>query len=585
MAVIRDIEEAIREIAELSGAEGKNPDGSDSNCRWQGILKSVLKINDSRARNVEIRSETSAGEKPVAFCELLYPFVSAGEEVLANKMESASMYRTAFEGTQNLLLEMLSLVSRSVFFYEFSGMNPVYKYKSAFDLMIEDSIDGEKTCISRDKYSSYIESMLSGEYIDFFIKYPVLARLMATATVLWLDFIEGFCSALERDWHEIARVFFNNQSINVSSISVSYEEATNFGNFIAVIAFENNKLIYKPRNINTEKSFHSLVQWANRRTGSTQLKAVKVLSRENYGWAEFVGHFQCETEEQVKNFYKRSGMLLGILYVFGSIDMHNQNLIASGEYPVLTDLEGLAGTNNDWNIASTLLLPTAFINKNSQYVSYNALAAETVTEKYNKDIIWSNINTDSMRMEYGYLPDTPKSLVRLNGKRVFSYNYTDQILEGFADTYFFIMNNSGDFLAKIKQLFKKDKVRYFFRNEVVYISALYNSLQPSNLKSVNKTPLLEKLTGSLAVSDQSIKRRIAGYEYESLSKLFIPRFYISLFDGRFEGIEGVSVTDLSRCIPYDRIVKKVKSLGHDDFQKQREIIQNAFSTYRSYYEQ
>lgn len=581
---MRDIEEAIREIAGLSGAEHKHPDSSGSR-RWESILKSVFKsIANSGSRETEI--STGAFKKTVAFCELLYPFVIAGEEALAKKMKSTFMYETAaLEGTRNLLLEMLSLISQTVFFYEFSGMAPAYKYKSAFDLFLEDGTDEEKTCVSRDKYNSYIQSMLSGEYINFFIKYPVLARLMASAAVLWVDYIEGFFSALERDRHEIARFFFNNQSINASSISVSFGEPTNFGNFVAILSFENNKLIYKPRNISIENSFYRLIRWLNRKTGSTQLKAVKVLSRENYGWVEFAGHFECQTEEQVKSFYKRSGMLLGISYVFSSIDMHNDNLIACGEYPVLTDLEGLAGTNNDWNISSANLLPAYFIKRNGRYVSYETLAAETVTEKYYKDIIWSNINTDSMRMEFGHLPDSPRSMVRLNGKRVFSYNYTDQVLEGFSLVYLFIMNNSGEFLAKVRQLFKKDKVRFFFRNAAVYIPVLYNSLQPGNLKSENKSRLLEKLNGSHFVYDQSIKSRIEAYEYESLSRLIIPRFYINLMDGKFEEIEGLSVADLNRCNPYDRIKIKVKSLGSDDFQKQRGIIQNAFSTYRSYCEQ
>lgn len=583
---MRDIEKSIREIAEKSGAADNNRDRYGGDCRWEGILKAVfINIANTGAHNAEIRPVTSSGKKPVAFCELLYPFAGVGEEALANKMKSAPKYRTALEGAKNLLLEMLSFLSRTVFFHEFSGMDPAYKYKSALDLC-EDSTDEEKTSISRDRYTSYIRSLLSGGYIDFFVNYPLLARLMATATVLWVDFIIDFISAWERDRHEIARVFFNNQKIDCSSIKVSFEGTAIFGSFIAVIEFENNKLIYKPRNINIDKSFRRLIQWVNERAGGTHLKAIRVLSRENYGWAEFAGHFQCRTEEEVRNFYKRSGMLLGILYVLGSIDMHYRNLIACGEYPVLTDLEGLVGTRDDWDISYTLFLPIFFINRNGRHAFYNTLSAETVTETYNKKIIWSNINTDSMRMGYGYLPDSPKSQVRLNGKRVFSYNYTDQILEGFTATYFFIMNNSSDFLIKFRQLFKNDKVRFFLRSDNVYASAIYNSLKPSNLKSANKGPVFEKLReGLVPLSDQSIICRIADYETHFISRLSIPRFYIGLTDGLFEGIEGLSAAGFSRCIPYESIEKKVKSLGPDDFQKQRRIIENAFSTYRSYYDQ
>lgn len=582
MGAIQDLGEVIREIIKNSGSTSPCRDCSAGGRGWEGILKSFIRNIAKTGSSSGIRTGSYTAEKPVLFAKLLYPFVSAGEEALTNKMKSYRVSGTYLEGAKKLLLETLSMISQNVFFHEFSGIDPLYKYKSTFDLLIEDNLTEKNTNISRDKYNSYIQSMLSGDYIDFFVKYPVLAKLMATATLQWVDFVSEFFAALEKDRHEIAMFFFNNEEISDSSITVSFDEANIFRCFNAVIEFENNKVIYKPRNIHIDESFYQLIQWLNKRTGGTRLKAVKVLSRDNYGWAEYAGYFQCETEEQVRNFYKRSGMLLGILYVFGSIDMHYRNLITSGEYPVLIDLEGLAGTKDDWDILDNFFLPASFINRNGLHVSYNALAAETVTETYEKNKIWSNINTDSMRLEYGHLPEIPKSLVKLNGEKVFSYNYSDQVLDGFSTIYSFIMNNSNEFLAKVRQLFQKDKVRYFFRNH--YPINIF--LQPGYLKSVNgKNPVIEKLAGGLAAKfEQPVPRRVTEYEYESLCWLTIPRFYISMADGRFESIEDLSVADLARCIPFASIEKKVKSLGRQDYQKQCRIIENIFTTYRNYYE-
>lgn len=522
--------------------------------------------------------------KTVPFGELLESFVPAGEETLAKKMKSGFMYETAaLGGAKDLLREMLALVSRAVLFYEFSALNPQYKYRSAFDRFLGDDREDDQTGVSREQYNRFIQGMLNRGNIDLFNKYPLLAGLMKETAILWVDFMAGFFSALERDRHEIAGFFFNQQRVDNSSISVSFEDATNFGNFTGIVTFANHKLVYKPRNIDIENSFDQLIQWLNNSVGGVQLKAVKVLNRKDYGWAEFVQHRPCETEEQVKNFYLKSGMLLGILYIFSSIDMHNGNLIACGEHPVLTDLEGLVGTNNQWDILSTNMLPAHFIQRNGNYVSYNTLAAETVTEKYYKDMVLSNINTDAMRMGFEYLPDSPKSVVKLNGDRVFSYQYSDQVLEGFTLVYAWIMDHSDEFLDRIRQLFKGDKVRFFFRSVAFYISILYRFLQPANLKETNKNGLWEQLAGELAVSDPAIKNSVINYEYESLGRLVIPRFYINLMDGKFESFEGLSVTDLGRNVPYNRIEKKVRHLSRDDLIKQHGVMQNAFNAYRNYY--
>ena len=56
---------------------------------------------------------------------------------------------------------------------------------------------------------------------------------------------------------------------------------------------------------------------------------------------EFIPALPCQEEAERGRFYRRQGSLLALLYVLGGNDIHAENLIASGEYPVLVDLETL----------------------------------------------------------------------------------------------------------------------------------------------------------------------------------------------------------------------------------------------------
>ena len=53
----------------------------------------------------------------------------------------------------------------------------------------------------------------------------------------------------------------------------------------------------------------------------------------------FLDHCLCETEYELQNFYIRFGEILALSYILNATDLHMENLIAYGEYPVIIDLE------------------------------------------------------------------------------------------------------------------------------------------------------------------------------------------------------------------------------------------------------
>jgi type 2 lantibiotic biosynthesis protein LanM len=87
--------------------------------------------------------------------------------------------------------------------------------------------------------------------------------------------------------------------------------------------------------------FQDLLGWCNRSGLSLPLRVLRVLPRDGYGWMECVVASPCVEPEQLHRYYRRAGMLLGMVHALRGTDLHLENTIACGEQPVLVDLETL----------------------------------------------------------------------------------------------------------------------------------------------------------------------------------------------------------------------------------------------------
>jgi lantibiotic modifying enzyme len=97
-----------------------------------------------------------------------------------------------------------------------------------------------------------------------------------------------------------------------------------------------------------EATYFQLLAWCNQHFVETlhpvvlhPFKIIKVIDCKTHGWMEYVEHLPIEDELAAQRYYQRTGMVLCLLYLLQGNDCHQENLIASGEHPVLVDLETL----------------------------------------------------------------------------------------------------------------------------------------------------------------------------------------------------------------------------------------------------
>src|SRR5262249_35687328 len=114
------------------------------------------------------------------------------------------------------------------------------------------------------------------------------------------------------------------------------------GRSVIIATFDNDwKIVYKPHLLAVDVPFCEFLTALNRMGDHPPFKTAAVIDRGEYGWSEFVSSRPCDTLAQVRRFYQRQGGYLALLYFLEATDFHLENLIASGEDPILVDLEAL----------------------------------------------------------------------------------------------------------------------------------------------------------------------------------------------------------------------------------------------------
>src|SRR5205807_3076272 len=65
----------------------------------------------------------------------------------------------------------------------------------------------------------------------------------------------------------------------------------------------------------------------------------RLIDFDTFGFMEFVQSAECTNKEAVLRCYRRYGALLGLAHGLGTSDLHHENVIVSGEHPIVIDAE------------------------------------------------------------------------------------------------------------------------------------------------------------------------------------------------------------------------------------------------------
>jgi lantibiotic modifying enzyme len=174
-------------------------------------------------------------------------------------------------------------------------------------------------------------------------EYPVLARLLGQASQLAADAGAELLARLAADRAAVVTELLGGTDPGPAmALEPGLGDRHRRGRSVTAVSFADGRtVIYKPRDIAAHLAFRRIAGWISERVPASELRTPAAVARPGYGWIEFIAGQPLPRLAAAADFYRREGMLLAALHATHACDMHGENIIASGAFPVLIDVETL----------------------------------------------------------------------------------------------------------------------------------------------------------------------------------------------------------------------------------------------------
>jgi len=260
-------------------------------------------------------------------------------------------------------------------------------------------------------YDRFIAEMRAGGLRHMFEEKPVLLRLIATLTRQWLEVTREFILRLDADLPAIRSAFGGIGK--VTAIEGYFSDPHNGGRSVRIVSFaDGTRVLYKPKDLRLDVAWHALIERLNRSSAPIELKAVRAIARDGYGWSEFIEHSGTDAEG-CRRFFRRAGAWLALFHCFAAADMHQENMIAAGDEPVPIDLETILHATpahkapepeaEAADVATELLansvMMVGLLPAYGRSPFHNVFAIGGLTSGWTEKttIAWDKVNSDEMR--------------------------------------------------------------------------------------------------------------------------------------------------------------------------------------------
>jgi type 2 lantibiotic biosynthesis protein LanM len=468
----------------------------------------------------------------VPFEEILDPFLCHARRRF--RVEARSTLRVlspaAVEAIERELLEHLALVASLALgrmFYEFRFMRaPLAAFEENW------AQQPRSTAI----YSDFVARLRRDGLVDVFERYPVLGRLLAQSVDLWVEASARLCRRFAADWPRLRKFFgWTEGGLEgaISGLKTGLSDRHRGGQTVAELSLATGDcIIYKPRSVRPELAFNAFLNWLNDRDLPLRLGTVRALDRETYGWMEVVPHRRCEDAFAVERFYVRAGMLLAVLHALAVTDIHCENLIASGEHPVVVDLETLLSESPRRRVT---VLDTGFLprrpNTNESAVDVSALGADDTPDSELRFPMWRQINTDQMSLSEGTPREREFHRVQMGDQMPTVAEHLSSFRQGFRAAYECVLAHRRS-LAREPSLKTFDglELRVLLRDSATYGQLQLHLLHPEFLEdAIDRSIELEWLARPLCIRTKPLRGRANVYELEraAMEQLDLPHFNTS----------------------------------------------------------
>jgi type 2 lantibiotic biosynthesis protein LanM len=460
---------------------------------------------------------------------------------------------------------------------------------------LQGRLQGETPEARFEQYLRHVNE--DGLIASILVKYPVLARQLVLTVEQWTDYLGEFLAHLCADWEAICATFTPGGDPGLLvEVDAGRGDRHRSGRSVLLLGFDSGiQLLYKPKPLGVDIHFQELLSWLNERGAEPALRPLKLLDGGDYGWSEFVAASSCASKDEVTRFYERQGSYLAVLYALDATDLHNENLIAAGEHPMLVDLEALfhphvygadpvlaanlAAGALDQSVWQVGLLPRrVWSDDESVGVDMSGLGGEAGQSNPHPVVRWTDEGRDDLRLgrqrvEMAVSDNRPQ----LNGQDVEVLDYQEAIVRGFTAMYRLLCRHRGALLAEQLPRFARDEIRVVVRSTNVYGLLWYESFHPDLLRdALDRDRHFDRLWTE-AVRRPYLAQVIAA-ERRDLWRGDIPSFSTTPDSRTLSTSEREPLDDFFDAPSLDLVGERVAQLGEQDLRKQTWIIEASLAT-------
>ena len=457
---------------------------------------------------------------------------------------------------------------------------------------------------SEEKAKYYSDVLLKDKNYTLSIlqRYPVMYRLISNIVNNWLiNNLELIARYIE-DRDVITEKFNSNRNIGeLVSITSGLSYDYNDGKSVTILEFSTGfTIVYKPRSLQMDIAFNNFLSWFNTNKMGIKLYEMNILSRDNYGWMEFVEDKPCNNKEEAQLYYKKMGSLLCILHIFRATNVNHENIIAHGFDPVIIDIEAIL--QNRWykkndktsiekisnriemSVKSMGILPSLIMENNvikgvdvsalggneSQEIS---ITVPTIQNLHTEQ----NIDTDHEKIDCGLTKlKESKNGPHINNHKIDVFSYKNIILKSYIETYeYLIKRKIKEKLSLEIEKFSNITSRQIIRPTKKYASILSTSTHPDFLRDgLDREMLIERLFIESVDQDKLLKA--LRFELKDLLKNDIPYFLNLSKDRDLYHNDKIVYKDFFAISNINLAISRINNMNYKDLDLQKKIIDLSF---------
>lgn len=483
-----------------------------------------------------------------------------------------------YEKCRNVLNDKLQSIAVRTIIEEIhdNGKNEIFEYQE-----------------STEKTDNFLEILYDKKYSEIlFEKYPVLKECQKDAATDTIENLILFLKRFSQDKERIETELLHRKITCITDIETNLSDAHNKGNSVIKVELDKTDyLIYKPHSLENERIFYEIAKQLGNLIG-LDFYSPSMICGDGYGWESFIEQKSCDSEDEVHRYYKRIGVLLFLAYVLKSSDLHMENLIAYGEYPVFVDMEALFTPVSDMkgkdfnecikafiqqSVISTGILPFYHWNGQNQGINVSALSHEDVQTLPVRVPTVADKNTANMHITYKYGKVYPsKNQVKLNGKKVVPEKYVKDVLEGFDQIYKRAIQQKKKFLQYFTGLWNLYS-RYLVADTQKYSMLISLSYHPDLMKDRKKREAMFQVLWKFKTRKSQYDNIIHTSEMRDLLHGDVPMFRIRYDSRNLYFHDEVIIENYTDKTAYESLIETIENLDEADSMKQHMIIETSMS--------